>query len=100
MSADNSSEVRRTEQDHLIDVTMLRGFARAALNHDTIQDEINDLLFDHIVDGRYHPTVVADSLRPILTDLLGAMTAADWQAIADELITEACAVLDADGANQ
>lgn len=40
---------RRSEQGHLIDASLLRGFARAALVLDAAQDQLNDLLFEHVV---------------------------------------------------
>jgi hypothetical protein len=89
-----SADVRRTEQGKLINAETLRGFACAALSLDAVQDEVNALLFDHVVGSRYHPSVVADSLRPILIDLLDAMTRADWQIVADQLIDDAREVLE------
>ncbi len=88
-----SADVRRTEQDHLIDAETLRGFARAALNLDAVDDQVRDLLFEHVVKGRFHPSVVAESLRPIIDELLDTMTRADWQAVGDDLISEARASL-------
>lgn len=87
------ADVRRTEQDHLIDATVLRGFARAAFSLDAVQDGVNDVLFDHVVGGRFHPSVVAESLRPIIDELLDTMTRADWLIIVDEMISEAREVL-------
>jgi hypothetical protein len=87
------ADIRRTEQGNLIDAETLRGFARAALSVDAVQDRVNELLFEHVVGGRYHPSVVADSLRPIIHELLDTMTRTDWQIVADELIADARAVL-------
>lgn len=83
------ADIRRTEQDDLIDATMLRGFARAALDLDAVHDKVRDLLYEHVVEDRYHPSVVAESLRPLIDELLNTMTRADWQLVADELIAEA-----------
>ncbi|MGH3260537.1 MAG: hypothetical protein ACRDNS_00935, partial [Trebonia sp.] len=58
-----------------------------------VQDEVNDLLIEHVVKGRFHPSVVADSLRPIIDELLNTMTRADWQLVADQLINDARQVL-------
>lgn len=88
-----SADVRRAEQGNLIDVEALRGFARAALSLDAVHDEVNDLLFRHVVRELYHPSVVAESLRPIIDELLDTMTHADWQRVADELISDAHDVL-------
>lgn len=50
---------------------------------------MNDLIFEHVVAGRHHRSVVADSLRPIVEEILGATTATGWQAVVDQLIAEA-----------
>ena len=63
-------DLRHTEQGSLIDATVLRGFARAALSLDAVHDRVNDLLFEHVVRCRFHPSVVADSSRPIIDELL------------------------------
>jgi hypothetical protein len=83
------ADIRHTEQGHLIDATVLRGFARAALSLDAADDQVRDLLFEHVVKGRFHPSVVAESLRPMIDELLDTMTRADWQIIADEMIQDA-----------
>ena len=88
------ADMRRTEQGNLIDAETLRGFARAALSLDAVQDKVNDLLFDHVVGGRFHPSVVAESLPSMIDELLDTMTRADWQLVADELIRDARAVID------
>lgn len=82
-------EQRVTEQGNRIDVAMLRGFLKRALEDDAVADPVNDLLFDHVVAGRYHPSVVAESLPGCINEILGAATREDWQAVADELIAEA-----------
>jgi hypothetical protein len=68
---------------------MLRGFLKRALEDDAVADPVNELLFEHVVAGRYHPSVVAESLPSYITEILGAATREDWQAVADELIAEA-----------
>lgn len=47
------------------------------------------MLYDHVVGGRYHPSVVAESPRPLIDEVLDTATAQDWQRIADDLIAEA-----------
>lgn len=80
---------RATEQGHRIDVSVLRGFLKRALADDAVADSVNDLLFEHVVAGRYHPSVVAESLPSYINEILGAATREDWQVVADELIAEA-----------
>jgi hypothetical protein len=81
-------DLRRTEQGHTIDATIVRSFIRAALEHDAVAEEAHDLLFEHVVEGRYHPTAVAASLRPILVEVLDAASEADWRHVASDLIAE------------
>lgn len=84
-----TTEVRTTEQGNTFEVAAIRAFLIRVLADDLLADEVNDLLFEHVVAGRYHRSVVAESLRPIIEEILGATTGADWQAVADQLIAEA-----------
>ena len=78
-----------SEQGNRIDVALLRGFLKRALEDDAVADAVNELLFEHVVAGRYHPSVVAESLPSYIEEMLGVATREDWQAVADELIAEA-----------
>ena len=80
---------RVTEGGEKIDVALLRAFLKRALEDDAVADPVNDLLFDHVVGGRFHPSVVAESLPSCINEILIAATREDWQAVADELIAEA-----------
>jgi len=80
---------RRTEQGDSIDVELLRGFLKRALADDAVADKVDELLFAHVVEGRYHPSVVAETLPGLLGEVIGAARFEDWQAITDELIAEA-----------
>jgi hypothetical protein len=84
-----SPETRTTEQGNRIEVAMIRGFLKRTLSDDAIADGVNDLLFAHVVEGRYHPSVVAESLRPCIEEILYATTPEDWRAVANDLIAEA-----------
>lgn len=66
----------------------LREFALAALSHDAVDDAVTGLLFEHVVEGRYHPSVIAAELPRLLEEVLGAATLADWQALAGLLVSE------------
>lgn len=81
-------EVRENEYGNKIGVAEIRDFLRAALGHDTTVEKVNELILDHVVDGRFHPTVVASSLPGIIGEILETATFEDWQALADELIAE------------
>lgn len=83
------ADERTTEQGNHIDGTLIRSFTRTALEHDAVHERVNNLLFEHVVERKYHPSVVAASLRPFIDEILETATSADWQQIADELATEA-----------
>lgn len=80
---------RVTEQGNTVDVVLLRGFLKRALEDDAVADAVNDLLFAHVVAGRFHLSVVAETLPSYIEELLGTARREDWQAVADELIAEA-----------
>ncbi len=84
-----AEEQRRTEQGEPIGVPALRCFLMRTLADDALADKVNALLFEHVVEGRYHPSVVAESLPGFLNDIIASAGMRDWQAIADELIVEA-----------
>lgn len=56
-----------TARGQRIDVALLRAFLKRALEDDAVVEEVNDLLFDHIVGGGSE----------------------DWRAVADELVAQA-----------
>jgi hypothetical protein len=80
---------RRTEQGDAIDVALLRGFLKRALADDAVADKVDALIFEHVVEGRCHPSVIAETLPGFLNEIIGEARMEDWQAIADELIAEA-----------
>ena len=59
-----------------------------AFSRDAVPRQGDDLLFEHVVEGRYHPSVITESLRPIIDETLEVATHDDWQAVADRLIAE------------
>lgn len=87
-----AEEQRTTEQGNRIGVAMIRDFLAAALAHDAVQDNVNDLLFAHVVEGRYHPSVIVESLRPMIEEVIEAASGEDWRAVAERLIAEARAL--------
>jgi hypothetical protein len=80
---------RRTASGEGIDTALLRGFLKRALGDDALVDRVNDLLFDHVVGGRCHPSVVAEELSRQIGEVVFAARHEDWQAVADDLIAEA-----------
>lgn len=87
MRPENGRE-RRSEQGTMSPAETIRGFIHAALSHDAVADEVNDLLFEH-VHGRLHESVVAASLRPILDEVLNTATHEDWTTVTDQLAVAA-----------
>ncbi|MBS1885638.1 MAG: hypothetical protein JSU06_00450 [Actinobacteria bacterium] len=49
-----------------------------ALQHDAVDDAVTEMLFDHVVLGRYHWTVVANSLPLLLREALEVAAPEDW----------------------
>jgi hypothetical protein len=82
-------ETRTSEQGNVFESALLRDFISHALDHDAVEQDVMSLLHEHLVGGRYHPSVVADSLRPMIDEILDTATTADWNRIAADLIGEA-----------
>jgi hypothetical protein len=80
---------RTSEQGATFDATLIQGFILNALSDDAVIDRVNDLLFEHVVEGRYHPSVIAESLRPIIDEILQTATFEDWSAVAGQLAADA-----------
>lgn len=71
-----------------------RRFLLAALTHGAVDDAVTELLFEHVVVGRYHRTVVAASLAPILSEVTQVADDADWAAAADHVLDPEAPVAD------
>lgn len=82
-------EERVTEQDNRIDVAMLRSFLKRALEDDALADPVNELLFEYVVVGHLHRSVVVETLPSYINEILNTATREDWQAVTDEMIAEA-----------
>lgn len=72
----------------------------AALQHDAADDSVTGLLFDHVVLGRCHWTVVADSLEPILGEVAAVAEEADWVAVADHVLDPEAPIADPRGSRR
>jgi hypothetical protein len=88
-----ATEKRTSEQGTVFDRSSVRGFLLMALGHDAVIDRVNDLLFEHVMEGKYHPSVVAASLEPIIDEVLGVATFEDWDWVARALAADACEAL-------
>jgi hypothetical protein len=82
-------ETRTSEQGNVFASELLRDFIRAALSHDAVEPEVMALLHQHVFGGRYHPSVVAESLRPMIDEIPNTATTGDWNRVATDLIAEA-----------
>jgi hypothetical protein len=71
-----------------------RRFLLAALQHDAADDAVTELLFEHVVLGRYDWIVVANSLEPILGEVVAVATWSDWVAVAERVLDPEAHVTD------
>jgi hypothetical protein len=89
MASDPTSNTRISEQGNTFSAEQIQGFILAALAHEAVVDEVNDLLFKHVVERKLHPSVVTESLHPIIKEILEAATYEDWTAVTRQLTDEA-----------
>lgn len=87
-------ETRTSERGDVFDASTVRNFLLKALDHDAVIDRVNELLFDYATTGRPHPSVITESLKPIITEVLDVATYEDWDSVASALITDAREALD------
>jgi hypothetical protein len=66
-----------------LDSEQIRDLLLRALSHDAVEDAVTELLFEHVVGGRFQRSEVAALLRLKIQDALHATTGEDWEAIAD-----------------
>jgi hypothetical protein len=83
-------ETRTSEQGTVFDAATVRDFLLKALGHDAVIDQVNELLFDHLMKSRYHSSVVAENLKPFITEVLQTAIFEDWDWVARALTAEAC----------
>lgn len=83
-------ETRTSEQGTVFDAATVRDFLLKALGHDAVIDQVNELLFDHLMKSRYHSSVVAENLKPLITEVLQTAIFEDWDWVARALTAEAC----------
>ncbi|MBS1845668.1 MAG: hypothetical protein JST53_14725 [Actinobacteria bacterium] len=71
------------------DAPMIRRLIGRTLADDALADEVADLLFAHVVEGRLGTEELAGRLPGLIEGALRAAAEDDWRAIATELIAEA-----------
>jgi len=85
-----TTEKRESEQGNIFSVAIIREFLLAALSHDAVTDAVDAMLFEHVVEGRIHPSVITENLRPLITEVLDVATPEDWHYVSCKLIEDAC----------
>ncbi|MFZ2112752.1 MAG: hypothetical protein WAU77_03345 [Solirubrobacteraceae bacterium] len=85
-----TTEKRTSEQGNVFSVAIIREFLLAALSHDAVTDAVDAMLFEHVVEGRIHPSVITENLRPLITEVLDVATSEDWHNVCCKLIEDAC----------
>ncbi|MGH2854172.1 MAG: hypothetical protein ACRDLF_08275 [Solirubrobacteraceae bacterium] len=88
-----TTETRTSEQGNVFSVASIREFLLAALSHDAVTDAIDAMLFEHVIEGRFHPSVITGNLRPLITEVLETAELEDWQYVSHKLTEEACEAL-------
>lgn len=66
-----------------VDSDQARELLLRALHHDAVADAVTELLFEHVVGGRYERSEVAGLLRLRIQDPFHAATGEDWEALAE-----------------
>jgi hypothetical protein len=91
-----TTEKRESEQGNVFSVTIIRDFLLAALSHDAVADAVDAMLFEHVIEGRLHQSVITENLRPLITEVLDVATLEDWQYVSGKLIADAREVMQDD----
>lgn len=103
LATEREPTIRVSEQGARFETSTIRDFLKRALADDAVADQVTELLFEHVVNGRqpaslFGPSMaVATSLAGYIEEVLQTATAEDWQAVADELIADARELLGDDG---
>jgi hypothetical protein len=88
-ATDDEPTLRISEQGSRFEITTIRNFLTRTLADDAVAEQVTELLFEHVVQGRLHPSVIAATLPAYIDEVLQTATGEDWQAVADDLIAEA-----------
>jgi hypothetical protein len=84
-----ASQTRTSEQGHTYDVATIRSFLLTILTEEPVYDRVNELLLEHVEAGRYHPSVVIESMRGRVAEVLQTATYEDWEHVGRRLIADA-----------
>lgn len=84
-----TTEKTKSEQRNVSGATPLANFLLEVLHDDAIIDNTLDVLFEHVMLGRFTTDKVTEYLRSAIQEALGIATATDWQYVTDTLIADA-----------
>jgi hypothetical protein len=82
------TEERTSEQGTKFDAALVRDFIATALQHDAVADVISELLHEHVVEGKTHPSVLTTSLRPMIGEVLETAAWEDWDHVRAALVED------------
>jgi hypothetical protein len=84
-----STEQRTSEQGTKFDAALIRDFIATALRHDAVADHVTEVLHEHVVEGKMHPSVLTATLRPMIEEVLETATWEDWDQVRAGLVGDA-----------
>jgi hypothetical protein len=84
-----ATDKQTSEQGTGVDRAIVRDFLLTALEHDAATDRVHDLVYEHAIEGKHHPSAIAARLEPIISEVLGVATSEDWRWVADTFIEQA-----------
>lgn len=84
----NHGEERTSSKGETFEPTALQDFLRSTLRHDTLKEQVDRRLHDHLAADEQSTSEVATDLRAIIEDTLSAATDLDWSLLASDLLAE------------
>jgi hypothetical protein len=84
-----ATETRTSEQGNVFDASLVREFLLTALSRDPVSEAVDEMLFEHVAEGRSHISVVSESLKPFIEEILAVASSEDWRYIAEVLVRDA-----------
>jgi hypothetical protein len=84
-----ATETRTSEQGNVFDASLVREFLLTALSRDPVSEAVDEMLFEHVVEGRFHTSVISASLKPLIEEVLAVASSEDWRYITDDLVRDA-----------
>jgi hypothetical protein len=88
LSAEALDPAHDQQRPAAMDAGPSREFINNILAHDALLDEVDELLYEHVVEGHHQPAAVAATLRHLTLAAITAATPQDWQHITERLIAD------------